>query len=165
MAQTASIATRRAVEILGLEQTLEKRLGELALEWGLEPGALRPKAVVAQNVAAEALEKSSGAKYPAVHVYCERVSNLLREKFRRFSGKAKLTLEARVSQDRLEGLDQALELYVDALTRVLEENRGDWGQGMFYTGGYEVTLQPAKQGGKNFLQTAKVSFEVEISQE
>ena len=165
MAQTASIATRRAVEILGLERGLEARISELAGEWGLEAGPLRPASVVAQNVAAEALEKSSGARYPAVHVYCEKVSNLLREKFRRFSGKLKLTLEARVSQDRLEGLDEALELYVDALTGLLEGNRGDWGEGMFYTGGYEVTLQPAKHGGKNFLQTAKVSFEVDVSQE
>ena len=165
MAQTASIATRRAVEVLGLAQALERRVAEVAGELGLEERALRPASVVAQNVAAEALEKSSGARYPAVHVYCERVSNTLREKFRRFSGKVKLTLEARVSQDRLEGLDQAVEVYVDALTKVLEENRGDWGQGMFYTGGYEVTLQPAKRGGKSFLQTAKVSFEVDVSQE
>jgi hypothetical protein len=34
---------------------------------------------------------------------------------------------------------------------------------MFYTGGYEVQFGPVKQGGKNYLQVAKVKFEVNMS--
>ena len=51
----------------------------------------------------------------------------------------------------------------DAVTQILDANRGNWGQGAFYTGGYEVTFDPVKQGGKNFLQVAKVTFEVDMS--
>ena len=40
---------------------------------------------------------------------------------------------------------------------------GDWGQGMFFAGGYEVAFEPVRHGGKNFLQVAKVSFEVDLS--
>ena len=69
----------------------------------------------------------------------------------------------RVTHDRLEGLDQMAQAYVDALTQVLDSNRGDWGDGLFYTGGYTVTYQPVKHGGKNFLQTAKVSFDLQVS--
>ena len=35
--------------------------------------------------------------------------------------------------------------------------------GYFYAGGYEVHYGPAKAGGKNFLQTAKIKFGLEIS--
>ena len=44
-----------------------------------------------------------------------------------------------------------------------KENRGDWGDGFFYPGGYELAFGSVKQGGKNFLQIAKATFELEIS--
>jgi hypothetical protein len=96
-------------------------------------------------------------------VYCERISNTLREKFRRFSGSARIAVEVRGSLDRLEGLEEQIRFYADAVAQVLDNNRGDWGDGVFYPGGYEVTFGPVKQGGRNYLQTAKASFEVEIS--
>ena len=40
----------------------------------------------AQNVAAEMAERALGMKYPRVNVYCEKIVNELREKFRTFSG-------------------------------------------------------------------------------
>ena len=61
------------------------------------------------------------------------------EKFRTFSGKVRTVAEIRVSQDRIEGLEDQLRLYVDAVTQILDSNRGSWGLGAFYTGGYEAT--------------------------
>ncbi len=72
-------------------------------------------------------------------------------------------MEARVTHDRLEELSRRLELYVEAVTEVLDSHRGDWGGGVFYAGGYEVTFGASKHGGKNFLQTAKVTFDVDVS--
>ena len=128
---------------------------------GLAPIIL--DAVTAQNTAIELAERSGTVQYPAVNVYCERMVNKLREKFRRFSGSMQMAMEVRVSQDRLEGIERKLQDYAEALTEVLDRNRGDWGEGMFYTGGYEVTFGAVKRGGKNFVQTAKVAFEVEVS--
>ncbi len=97
-------------------------------------------------------------KYPVVHVYSDRVRNLLTEKFRTFSGKVRTVAEVRVSQDRIEGMEEQLRLYVDAVTQVLDANRGSWGEGAFFTGGYEVSIDPVQHGGRNFLQIAKVSL-------
>ncbi len=119
--------------------------------------------VLGQNVAPEIVEKSVGVKYPTVYVYCSGLSNQLKEKFRTFSGKAHMAVEVRVSHDRLEGVTENMQLYSAAVTEVLDSQRGDWGGGMFYTGGYTVEFQPIKQGGKNFLQTAKIAFDVEMS--
>ncbi len=119
--------------------------------------------IVSQNVAADLIERSNAVRYPSVHVYCEKLSNTLREKFRTFSGKAHLTMEVRASQDRLEGIERQVQLYVDAVTHVLDESRGDWGDGFFYGGGYDVAFGPVKRGGKSYLQAAKITVEVDVS--
>ena len=88
--------------------------------------------------------------YPVVQVYSDRVRNLLTEKFRTFSGKVRTVAEVRVSQDRIEGIEDQLRLYVDAVTQVLDTNRGSWGQGAFFTGGYEVNFDPVTAGREEF---------------
>ena len=135
-----------------------------ALTEGMPPaGVLDAAQVRAQNVAADLADRTGLVKYPSVQVYCEKVVNDLREKFRSFSGKLHLVVEVRHSQDRLEGLQDALELYADAVTRVLNESRGDWGDGMFYSGGFEVSFGAVKGGGRNFIQVAKVTLEIGVS--
>lgn len=162
MARAASIATEYVVQLLRGENGVDRELAELAEITGLE---LAPVAgqVAAQNVSGEVSERKVGGTSPVVQVYCERVKNELREKFRTFSGKLRMVIEARVTEDRLEGLEQKIEAHVDAITAVLEKARGAWGQGMYHTGGYEVIYQPVKHGGRNFVQSAKVIFDVDMS--
>ena len=164
MAQTGSIATRKMVEFLTAPDTgISMAAAALAAETGVRAPLLPPENILAQNVAIELAERATAVKYPVVHVYTDRVRNLLTEKFRTFSGKVRTVVEIRVSQDRLEGIETQVQLYVDAITRVLDANRGSWGEGAFFTGGYEVTFDPVKHGGRNFLQMAKVSLEVDLS--
>lgn len=137
----------------------------LAAEQTLALPAIAAHQVIAQNVAAELAERSTVTKYPIVCVYCSKIANVLREKFRTFSGDADMVIEARVSQDRLDGMETSTQLYIDAITQVLDSNRGDWGDGVFYSGGYEVAFSGVKHGGRNFLQIAKVTFALEISKD
>src|SRR4029434_8183944 len=65
-----------------------------------------------QNVAAEMAERALGAKAAGVYVYCEKIVNGLREKFRTFSGTVQMAMEVRHSQDRLEGLQDRLDICV-----------------------------------------------------
>ena len=164
MAKTGSIATRKMVEFLTAPSTgVNSIAGQLADEESVDLSPFRPASVVSQNVSFELAEKAQIVKYPAIHVYADRVRNLLTEKFRTFSGKVRTVAEVRVSDDRIENVEQNLRLYVDAVTNVLDANRGCWGEGAFYSGGYEVVFEPVKHGGKNFLQIAKVTFEVDLS--
>lgn len=121
------------------------------------------RSISARNVSADLSEKGGNASYPAVLVYCDKLSNSLKEKYRQFSGTAHLVAEVRNSEDRLDTIQRDLELYVDAVCALLDDSRGDWGDGAFYAGGYEVSYEPIARGGKNYLQRAKVGFEVEIS--
>jgi hypothetical protein len=127
---------------------------------GVVPGI---RSIAALNVSVDVAEKAGRAHYPALLVYCDKLSNSLKEKFRRFSGKAHLVIEVRYSQDRLEALEGNTQLCVDAVCALLDDSRGDWGDGAFYAGGYEVAYEPVGRGGKNFLQKAKVGFEIQVS--
>jgi hypothetical protein len=121
------------------------------------------KSVVTGNASPELMEQSLALQYPTIVIYCEKLSNTLKEKFRVFSGTAIAVVEIRHTQDQIQNMQGALELYVTAACMVLDNNRGDWGNGLFYRGGYQVGFGPVKRGGRNFLQIARVSIEVDIS--
>jgi hypothetical protein len=168
MAQTASVVAQAFAGFLsatgtGTDSAINSAVATAALDSGIPLAPIPTPYIVAQNMSIEIWERASVVKYPLIQVYSDRVKNALTEKFRTFSGKIRTVAEIRVSQDRIEGLEDQLRLYADAVTQVLDANRGTWGQGAFYTGGYELTFDPVKQGGKNFLQVAKVTFEVDMS--
>ena len=137
--------------------------GAVTLAGGASVNPLSAAQVVAQNVAPNIADQSNPTQYPAISVYCEKIVNNLAEKFRTFSGSVQVAIEVRHSQDQLSGLQGALETYADAVMQVLNANRGDWGNGMFYSGGYEVSFAAVKHGGKNFIQTAKIALEIGVS--
>jgi hypothetical protein len=163
MAQVASLTTKTLEGILAANAGLPSTVGSVSGTDGLTLTAIANANIIVQNVPPEIAEKSLVTKYPAVHLYCEKVVNQLREKFRTFSGQAHMMVEVRVSSDRLDDLETQMQLYVEAVTQVLDANRGDWGGGVFYGGGYEVNYGTVKHGGRYLLQTAKISLVVEVS--
>jgi len=163
MAQIAGITTRKAIAVLVAQGGIPDTVDALSAQQELILPAFLAQQIIPQNVAPELAERSASGKYPLVYVYCSKIVNQLREKFRKFSGTAQMMVEARVSLDRLEEMESHVQFYADAIAQVLDNNRGDWGDGVFYGGGYEVTFGGVKHGGRNFIQTAKVSFNLEIS--
>ncbi len=164
MAQAASIVAGQVVTLLTATDTgLGAAIRQITADTNVALEPVHLDRIVPQNTPAAIVEKHLVAKYPSVHVYVDRVQNLLVEKFRTFSGKVRTIAEVRVSHDRIELLEEHLRLYVDGITQVLDANRGCWPQGMFYAGQYEVRYEPVQQGGRNFLQVGKVIFEVELS--
>lgn len=125
------------------------------------PGEIR--LIAAQNAAPDLVERSQQTRYPAVFVYSDKLVNSLKEKFRVFSGAARLVIEVRCSQERLEGIERKLNLYMAGVCKVLDNARGEWATGVYYSGGYEVTFGAVRAGGQDYLQTAKVVFEVNVS--
>jgi hypothetical protein len=157
MAGIGSAATRKVMERLAGPAEAGSLVGALT-EAGYEGASMR-----AQNAAADLTERAGAARYPLVTVYCEKVVNSLREKFRSFSGTVEIAVEVRHSQDRLEGMEEAIEGQTDAVAKALAASRGDWGDGMYYAGGYEISFGRVARGGKNYTQVAKVTFEIGVS--
>ncbi len=163
MARPGNVAVDKVLNLLTATPGLNSNLDNIGQIVNLTLSPIRASQIVTRNVAVDLSEKSGQAHYPTVLIYCDRLSNSLREKFRTFSGTAGMVIEVRLSQDKLDGLDTTMEMYVDAVTQILDGNRGDWGQGLFYSGGYDVAFGPIKQGGRNFIQIAKITFEVGAS--
>jgi hypothetical protein len=163
MARPGNAATGKILKLLMSSPGINGNLDSLAQLERMPLAPLTQKQIATGNLSFELSDRSTETKYPAVYIYCDKIANLLIEKFRSFSGKAHMVVEVRLSQDRMEGLEKGLQLYVDAVTQVLEKNHGDWGEGMFYAGGYEVAFGPVKHGGRNFIQIAKITFEVGAS--
>jgi hypothetical protein len=159
----ASTSTQKVRGVLAAGGGLSAVLEALSVQQGLTLPRITAQQIIAQNVTPEVSDQSTVDNYPLVYVYCAKVINQLREKFRTFSGEAQMVVEARVSQDRLDQIETNLQAYADAITQVLDDNRGDWGAGIFFDGEYEVTFGGVKHGGRNFLQIAKVAFVLEIS--
>lgn len=163
MVLVASAVTEKLRSILAAHSGVKAAVFEIDDLESVELNAFESRQVIAQNASPELTERSTVSKYPLLFVYCSKLSNTLREKFRRFSGEAQMVVEVRVSQDRLEELETRVQFYVDAVVQVLGDNRGDWGDGVFYGGTYEVTYGPVKHGGRNFIQIAKIALTVDIS--
>jgi len=161
MALVASVVAGKVAQLLAAN------LGAAAAEVQTQSGAPAPQLSAAQVVSGNAppdlVEKATGAQYPQFRVSCERVTNSLREKFRTFSGQAQVVVETLVTQDRLEGIEDQLQACVESVTTVLDQNRGDWGEGALYNGGYDIAFGAVKYGGRNFLQSARVTITVDVS--
>ena len=156
MGAVARKAVTRTADLLRAPAGLSASLREAV------PEAELPQ-IVTQNVAADLAERALEWRYPLVLVYCERIRNELIEKFRSFSGPARMVVEVRLTHDRLDGLDEVTEAYIDAVTQVLDRSRGDWGGGMYYGGGYEADFGAVRRGGRGFLRAAAVKFEIHVS--
>ena len=164
MASISIDAADTLLSLLRSGQGIPAAMAEIQVRENRSVPELAGAQMLSGHLDKDVAEQGRGVPYPALFVYCDRVVNSQREKFRRFSGRARLNIEIRVSGTRCEGLERELETYVDAVTEVLHRSQGDWGQGASYSGAYEVHVEAVKRGGKNFLQTAKVVLEVDVSQ-
>ncbi|MBZ5590645.1 MAG: hypothetical protein LAP39_00300 [Acidobacteriia bacterium] len=163
MFSLAGTATSRLQEFLTAPNGLNTTVAILAQAERLAVSPLLPRQLFTENVSSDIADRSIEQKYTAVYIYCDKLANALTEKFRSFSGTIDMTIDVRVSQDRLEGIDRASQVYAAAVTQTLNQNRGDWGQGLFFAGRYEVSFGPVKHGGRNFIKSAKISIQLDAS--
>ena len=165
MARISTSAVAALSDLLKGPNGLGDRTMQTTTHTGSEVPCVTPADIIERHVAAEVAEKTTGVRYPSIHVYCEKVVNDLREKFRRFSGSADLVVEIRVSHEHMDRLQAQLQLYAEAVTDILDTKRGYWTPGLFYTGGYVIHYGSIKRGGRSFLQSAKIELTVNGSTE
>jgi hypothetical protein len=124
-----------------------------------------PTAVVNPQVMAQVpaeLSEDASVSYPVIHVYCERVTNQLTEKFSTFSGLVDIVIELRVSDDSPERIGQVTAREIEAVLRLLHLNRGQWADGVYFSGKYEVHFSPVRRGGTSLLQVSRVKLPVHV---
>ncbi len=162
MTGLTTAATASVFNLLTAPAGLDIAVNAIAHSFGNGP-TISPGSVLVGNTPPEFLEKSAALRYPTIHVYCDKASNKLVEKFRVFSGKISIVVEVRHSHDQIGQVQETLETYISAVCEILDSSRGDLGNGIFYSGGYEVSFAPLKRGGLNFLQIGRVAMELDAS--
>jgi hypothetical protein len=156
---TCNILLEQALAVFSGAGGINDQLAALNLNPSLPPIG----SMLSVSAPVEAYEKTTALRYPVVTIYCERLRNTQTEKFRIFSGSALLAVEIRVSGARAEVLDSNLNSYVQAACQVLEASRGAWTSIGTYAGAYDVKFHAARSGGKQFIKSAQIEFDIQIS--
>jgi len=163
MSYIATTATAAMTELLSGQTGVHYRLAQRLVESDGPLSELVSPLIRTGHLSVEMADKAQGAAYPQLFVYCERIQNLLREKFSPFSGTVHVAVEVRHSQDRLERLQERAQLYTEAILDVLESCRGEWRPGYCFGGRYEVKFEPVRHGGKNFVQIVRITVPLEVN--
>ncbi len=165
MTFTIQEVLERVAGILEEENGLRDSLEQIRGIYGMGSEQAWPAGVRILKAAPEYVDKALGSRYPAVSLSCERVRSRPTEKLRRFSGEVQVSVEVRVSQDRLEGITEKLHYYSDAVRDVLERNRGCIGPGLYLSEETAVQIDPVRKGGSFYLQSSRVTCTVIVNRE
>jgi len=157
------LAAQTLVTLLTSNAAIENEVTGLAAASGISVPAIPSNQVYLSSAPAAMADLQQQLGYPRITVYSAKVSNTQIEKFRTLSGTVSVTAEITGTADLVSDVDTYIHFYIEAVTNILRENRGDWGNGLFYSGAYDVTVQPPTTGGSGFLQLAKVNLDVGVS--
>jgi hypothetical protein len=163
MLPTSIHTAQKLAALLTNASAIENEISSMSAENGIDVPVIVSSQVYVSSAPAGMAELQQELGYPRVSVFSTRVKNTQLEKFRSLSGSVTVTAEIAATADLLSDVDLWIHFYVEAITNILRENRGDWGDGVFYSGAYEVDIQPPKPGASGFLQLARVNFEVGVS--
>ena len=141
---------------------LAARWSELLSEVDREALAPSGVTVIRGQAPLELLLKSTPMLLPVCQVYCRKVQNDLRGKFNAVSGRAELVVECTVSGVSVDELTRQMSTAITAITAILAEQRGAWLVGAYYDGAWSVDVSPARNGGKQFLQSCRVGIALDI---
>ncbi|MDQ2843303.1 MAG: hypothetical protein M3Y72_20150 [Acidobacteriota bacterium] len=157
------MAANKLLQKLNTGSALQQQITQIAK--ALQPAipTITAGQVVLSSAAPDLADKNMQMAYPRVCIYSSNSKNTQIEKFRSFSGSVSLVAEIWASANLVNQTDEWIHFYVEAVAEILQLNSGDWGDGMFYSGAYEVQFQPPKAGGLGFVQSAKLTFSLNVS--
>lgn len=157
------LAPQKLVDLLTKNSALQVAVDAVAAQTGEVVPPIAVDQIVITSITSDMADKNMQLTYPRVCVYCTQVKNSHTQKFLSFSGSAGITVEVWFSGNLLGATDIGLHYYLEALTLVLRANQGDWGDGFYFGGLYDVQLQSAKQGGFGFVECARVTCSLDIN--
>jgi hypothetical protein len=156
-------AVQRLLTKLTTGNALEQAVSAAATEADVNVPAIQSSQVVISSAPANTTDLNLQMTYPRVCISASTSQNTRLEKFRSFSGTITLAAEISASGSFLGDVEQWIHFYVAGMESVLRGNVGDWGDGMFFGGTYDVQFQPPKSGGFGYVQSAKLACQLHVS--
>ncbi len=157
------LAAQKVSGLLTNSNALQQAVAALASACSVNVPTITSAQVVMSSASTDLGDLNLQLDYPRICIYSSAVKNTQIEKFRSFSGSVTITAEVFASGNLISDIDQWIHFYVEGVTQILRQNIGDWGNGMFFPGIYDVQLQAPKAGGLGFVESAKVSCSINVS--
>ena len=156
-------AAQKLSDLLTLEDTLQQQIAAIAVSCNVNVPVITAGQVVLSSATPDIGDSNIQLQYPRVCIYSGGVKNAQIEKFRSLSGTLAITAEIWASGNLVMNTDQWIHFYVEAATNILRQNIGDWGDGIFFSGLYDVQFQAPRAGGLGFVQSARVTCNLNVS--
>lgn len=157
------LATQKLLNLLTTDNALQQEIDSIASSTDTIVPLITPSQVVLSSAGPDMGDDDLQLTYPRICLYCVAVKNTQIEKFRSLSGTVVVAAEVWASGNLISETDQWIHYYVEAMTNILRQNIGDWGDGIFFSGIYEVQLQAPKVGGIGYVQSARVICGLNVS--
>jgi hypothetical protein len=157
------LAAQKILNLLTSGNALQQEIGNIASSNNAIIPLITPAQVVLNSAAPDMADKDLELTYPRICLYSAGVKNTQLEKFRSLSGTVSVVAEVWASGNLISETDQWIHYYAEAMTNILRQNIGDWGDGIFFSGMYDVQLQAPKVGGIGYVESAKVTCVLNVS--
>ena len=158
------LAAKKFSDLLSTGNALAQQIATSATACNVLIPVITPDQVVLSSASPSIGDKDIQLTYPRVCLYSLGLKNAQTEKFRSLSGTISVVAEVWASGNLVDQTDQWIHFYVDAVTGILRRNIGDWNDGVFFPGTYDVQFQPPASGGLGYVQSAKISCVFNVSQ-
>ncbi len=156
------LATQKVSNLLTNGNALQQQIGAIATSVNITVPGISPAQVVLSSASPEIADNNVQLTYPRVCIYSNGLRNTHQEKFRSLSGALSVTTDVWTSGNLVSDTDQWIHFYVEAVTDIFRQSTGDWGDGIFFSGVYDVQFQPPKAGGLGFVQSAKITCSLNV---
>lgn len=157
------LAAHKVFDLLTGANLVGQLISTLSVEANEIVPTIGPAQIVVTSVTPEVGDQNVQLTYPRICLYSSGLKNTQIEKFRSLSGTVAVVADIWASGNMVTQTDQWIHFYVEAVTQILRRNIGDWGDGIFFPGTYDIQFQQAKAGGFGFVQSARVTSSLNVS--
>ena len=156
-------APQKLSDLLTVGNALQQQISIVSSSTNVSVPIITASQIVLSSTVPAMGDEDLQLTYPRICLYTAGVKNTQVEKFRSLSGTVSVVAEVWASGDLLSQTDQWIHYYVEAMTNILRQNIGDWGDGLFFSGEYDVQLQGPRVGGLGYVELATVTCVLNVS--
>ena len=153
----------RLADILNADAAYAKAILTAAEVNQLAVPGIEASQILLSSAAPDLSDLVNQSSYPRICLYSGGFRNDHLEKFRSLSGSLAVIAEIWTSGNFVNDTDRWIHFYVDAFTTLVGNNIGDWGDGLYFPGPFEIQFQQPKRGGFGFTQMAKITCTLAVS--
>lgn len=163
MAPLTILAVQKMSDLLTSGSALQQEITALNHACHANVPTIEATQIILSSASQDMDDRGMQLNYPRVCLYSAGMKNTQTEKFRSLSGWVTGVADIWTSGNLVGDVDQWIHFYAEAFTNILRRNMGDWGDGIFFPGIYDIQFQPPKAGGLGFVQMARITFNLNVS--